>query len=643
MSTKESKYVVFDIEGDSLEATRLWCLSYKTPLHADAPTTITSYDDIRAFFRRFDVYIGHNIRRWDIPTVERLLDIRIDKTFVDTLAISWYLEPSRKKNGIESYGEEFGIPKPIITDWENLHLSSYITRCETDVRINYKLWEKQLAYLNKLYPKADDLWRFLRYIDFKMYCAMLQEQSGWKLDIERCEANLNELTRLRDEKLTALSAAMPRVEATQTYFPPARRYNADGQPSVLEQRWQERLRQAHLPPDDEGPVTVVTGTTAGNPASHQQIKNWLYSLGWVPQTIKYQRDKKTNEIKEIPQVNKEHGGGICDSIKKLYDKEPSLELLDGLSIINHRISILNGFLRDVDDRGYIRASVQGFTNTLRFKHAVVVNLPKVEKEYGEYIRGCLIAPDGYELCGSDMAGLEDRLKQHFIQPFDPDYVAELNRPDYDPHLDIGIIAGGIKPEEAEFYKKISKQLEDEIEKLKVTAEQKKKYSVIKASRSIFKNGNYACQYGAGPPRLVITCGISLDEARNLHQSYWKRNWAIKAVAEEQKVKTIDGQMWLFNPISMFWYSLRTDKDRFSTLVQGSAAYCFDTWVSHILADRPQLTAQFHDEVVLCVATGHQQEIREFLSGTIKEVNDMLKLNRELDISVQFGDKYSEIH
>lgn len=638
----ESNWVVFDIEGDALEATKLWCLSYSTPLNV-TPTTITSYDDIRNFFTRFDVYIGHNIRRWDIPTVERLLKITIDKTFVDTLALSWYLEPSRKKNGIESYGEEFGIPKPKILDWENLNLLLYITRCETDVKINHKLWEKQLALLVRLYPKTEDLWRFLRYIDFKMYCAMLQEQSGWKLDVDKCESNLDELTGLRDAKLDALRAAMPSVPVTSTYQPPARRYNADGQPSVLEQRWQDRLKSVGLPEEHAGPIEIVTGYNEPNPGSHTQVKDWLYSFGWVPQTIKYQRDKKTGEIKEIPQVNKEHGGGICDSIKKLYDKEPAFELLDGLSIINHRISILNGFLRDVDDRGYIRASVQGFTNTLRFKHAVVVNLPKVEKEYGEFIRGCLVAPSGYELCGSDMAGLEDRLKQHFIQPFDPDYVAELNRPDYDPHLDIGIIAGGIKPEEAEFYKKLSKQLEDEVERLRVTPDSKNRYGIIKASRSIFKNGNYACQYGAGPPRLVITCGIDLETARNLHKAYWKRNWAIKAVAEAQKVQTIDGQMWLFNPISRFWYSLRTDKDRFSTLVQGSAAFCFDTWVGHILHDRPQLTAQFHDEVVLCVEIGHRDDIREWLEGTIGEVNDLLGLNRELGISVQFGERYSEIH
>lgn len=102
-------------------------------------------------------------------------------------------------------------------------------------------------------------------------------------------------------------------------------------------------------------------------------------------------------------------------------------------------------------------------------------------------------------------------------------------------------------------------------------------------------------------------------------------------------------MWLFNPISGFWYSLRTKKDVFSTLVQGSASYCFDTWVSHILADRPQLTAQFHDEVVLEVKKDHRPEIEEFLEQTMKDTNEFLGLNRELGIGIEFGVNYAEIH
>lgn len=157
------------------------------------------------------------------------------------------------------------------------------------------------------------------------------------------------------------------------------------------------------------------------------------------------------------------------------------------------------------------------------------------------------------------------------------------------------------------------------------------------------HSEYNGQYGAYPPRLVITCGISLDEAKEVFDKYWEMNWAIKKVASNQKVKIVDEEMWLWNPISGFYYSLRKENDRFSTLIQGTASYVFDLWVRKILEFREQLTAQFHDEVVLCVRTGFRESITEFLEQTIEDTNKELKLNRRLDIGIQYGSRYAEIH
>jgi DNA polymerase I-like protein with 3'-5' exonuclease and polymerase domains len=266
------------------------------------------------------------------------------------------------------------------------------------------------------------------------------------------------------------------------------------------------------------------------------------------------------------------------------------------------------------------------TDTLKpkSKHKTAVNLPKVEKPYAESIRGVLIARDGYELCGADMSSLEDRLKQHFIYPYDPEYVKEMSSDDYDPHLSLALLAGSISYAAMEAYKAGTDKS-------------------IKPIRDIFKNGNYACQYGAGPPRLAITANISLKEAEKVHAAYWKKNWAIKEVAKEQRVKRVRGQMWLLNPINGFYYSLRTEKDIFSTLVQGTADYVFNVWIKFIRSKRSQLTAQFHDEVVLEIKQGSRDKALKLLSWAIKATNDKLKLNRELAIGIQFGNRYSEIH
>lgn len=102
-------------------------------------------------------------------------------------------------------------------------------------------------------------------------------------------------------------------------------------------------------------------------------------------------------------------------------------------------------------------------------------------------------------------------------------------------------------------------------------------------------------------------------------------------------------MWLLNPINGFFYSLRYEKDIFSTLVQGSASYIFDLWVKYIRSKRPQLTAQFHDEIVLEVRQGYREKCEALLRWAIDKVNDQLKLNRSLDIDIQWGSNYSAIH
>lgn len=102
-------------------------------------------------------------------------------------------------------------------------------------------------------------------------------------------------------------------------------------------------------------------------------------------------------------------------------------------------------------------------------------------------------------------------------------------------------------------------------------------------------------------------------------------------------------MWLQNPINHFWYSLRNEKDIFSTLIQGTASYVFDLWVSFVLTERDQLTAQFHDEIVLEVKKDEKDKVQNIIETAIKDTNNYLRLNRELGIGIQWGTDYSQIH
>jgi DNA polymerase I-like protein with 3'-5' exonuclease and polymerase domains len=171
-------------------------------------------------------------------------------------------------------------------------------------------------------------------------------------------------------------------------------------------------------------------------------------------------------------------------------------------------------------------------------------------------------------------------------------------------------------------------------------EQETDYGV---ERHLYKTANYSCTYGAGGDTLATTLDIPKKQGHSIVQAYRDKNWAINAIANECRVKTCMNTMWLFNPVSRFWYSLRHKKDRFSTLNQGTGVYCFDSWIYSFRSVRPQLTGQMHDEVILCVEKGRREETIKILQDAIEKTNKQLSLNRDLGVDVQFGDNYAQIH
>lgn len=645
-----SKFIIFDLEGDGLEPTKIHCLAIAYFVNGEMVVkSTTNYNTMRKILtNESGIYVGHNIINWDIPAaVERILGVTIKGICIDTLYLSWYLYPDMNKHGLESWGEYFGIPKPKIADWYNLTTEEYIHRCEEDVKINMMLWVKQYKYLLKLYDSKEEAYRFIDYLMFKAKCVTSQLKSRWKLDVDKCVSTLEDFKAKKEVKTLELLEAMPKIPVYRVRNYPKTLKKVDGNYSVAGLAWVQLLVEKGLPEDHTEPIKYIHSYNEPNPNSTQQVKKWLYDLGWKPTTFKYIKEPDGSRRK-VEQIREE--GKICDSVKKLFAKEPKLVALEGLTVLSHRIAMLQGFLDAASPDGFIRAEIQGITNTLRFRHKVAVNLPGVTGsggiEDGAHIRGCLTAPEGFELCGSDMSSLEDRTKQHFMWKHDPEYVKEMLVPDFDPHMSLALFAKALTQEEIDFFheiKKRKKEAEKENKKADLTDQENKWFNQISKTRHEYKTANYACVYGTGAETLSIQLGIPKRKAEKIIEAYWKRNWSVKKVAEECIVRTVNGQMWLFNPISKFWYSLRADKDRFSTLNQGSGVYCFDTFIKYVASKGKYPIGQFHDEIILCVKKGYREQCEKLLRWAIKKSNEELKLNRELDIGIQFGQFYSDIH
>jgi len=187
------------------------------------------------------------------------------------------------------------------------------------------------------------------------------------------------------------------------------------------------------------------------------------------------------------------------------------------------------------------------------------------------------------------------------------------------------------------------------EKSEHNEELDKKFRRLDDIRGMGKSTNYAAQYGAGIKTIARTAKVSEKVAKNLHTGYHKLNWSIEKIAKATQVKKTSFGSWQKNPINGFWYSLRTEKDRFSTLVQGTGAYVLDLWLYHTsnLAKKRGLDfillGQFHDELILEVKEGMEEDYRKLVADGLDKVNKQLKLNREFGCDINFGTKYSDIH
>ena len=178
-----------------------------------------------------------------------------------------------------------------------------------------------------------------------------------------------------------------------------------------------------------------------------------------------------------------------------------------------------------------------------------------------------------------------------------------------------------------------------------------KYEGIKKARYTSKTANFAATYGAGSGKIAETAKISFKEGANLHKIYWKRNSAIKKIADSCTVKTISydnrNQKWLYNPVSGFWMFLKAEKDRFNTLNQSTGVCVFDFILKRVRQNFKNyhipVLLQYHDEFAFVCKKELKEAVKKILQKSIKEVNEKLQLNVEIGISVDWGTNYAEVH
>lgn len=211
----------------------------------------TQRETIQKFLDRHIILVMHNGIGYDKKALE-FFGFDVSKVlFVDSLALSWYLDRERPRHGLESYGEEFEVPKPEIKDWNDLTQEDYDHRVQEDVKIQVLTYKKLKKRFEEVYGAMSDLdfctHRCTRYLMFKMRQLADQESNTILVDRDAAESLYSSLCAETEEKFDALVQVMPKVAIKAKRKPPAKPFKKNRELSATGEKWKQLTEEHGLP------------------------------------------------------------------------------------------------------------------------------------------------------------------------------------------------------------------------------------------------------------------------------------------------------------------------------------------------------------------------------------------------------------
>ena len=278
--------LVFDIEADGLDPTKIFCIAAQDVDTMDVFTfDVTQLEEGYGLLRSADKLIGHNIIGYDIPAIKKITGIDLSsKKLVDTLVLSRLFKPSREGgHGLESWGYRLKFNKGDYGDnqdaWD-AYSPEMLQYCKRDVELNTKVYQQLRIESRGYTPQAVNLEHSVAKIVDE------QRRNGFKLDLQ----NAMLLVALFQEQLDATEN-----EVHETFRP---KIIVD----ILKPKFTKAGKLAKVSESSEGKGCRLTDeeynmmlTTLKpikretyidfNLGSRKQIGEYLIEAGWTPKNF----------------------------------------------------------------------------------------------------------------------------------------------------------------------------------------------------------------------------------------------------------------------------------------------------------------------------------------------------------------------
>ena len=371
--------LVFDIETDGLDASRIWLMVGK---EVGKPGFYIVRDK-ETFLRlapKVTQWIGHNSIDYDSYIIEKLWGVKIPVSKqTDTLVLSRLCDPVMDGHSLDAWGKRLGDHKIEFNDWTQ-YTEEMKEYCKQDVALT----EKVYLYLKREMKGFSD--QSIRLEHSMQYIVSEQKRNGFLL---------NDKVAMRI--YTEAKAEADRIEeAILKFFPP-----------IVTERYSEKTGKR-----------LKDHVEEFNLGSPMQVVKRLNSVGWKP----YVKTKSGNSWK------------ICqENLDTIPDTAPPpVRDLKKWKILETRWKTAKDWLERMDSEGRVHGQVilpGAITHRAAHQGPNMANIPSITDERGlsglfaYECREAWTVPRGYRLCGTDASGIQLRVLAHYMN--DTEYTKTL--------------------------------------------------------------------------------------------------------------------------------------------------------------------------------------------------------------------------
>jgi len=596
----------FDLEANGLlrEATKIHCIATRNLETREE--NFFGPDQIEegvAYLERCEILVAHNGIGYDYPLLMKLYpNFQLPK-YEDSLILSRLFNPDRKGHSIEDWGISLGHPKPAHEDW-SVYTDAMGHRCTEDTRILTKIIRHLLSEM------GDHDWSAAIKCEYDIQWLQNRIESyGVRLSGEVYTA-AQHLAQLTDEKDEILSASLPLL-VKRKGTPVLKPFTNAG---TLAKRVVKILGK---PVDVRGPFSGIEFIPL-NLNSPKQLTEFLYSIGWEPTEFNYKKAKRGGY-----ELNPD-GTYVISSPKVTEDSlepldHPVARHLKEFRVLKHRLSILKHVKKDgtptgwcntvrPDDHRLEARAIPCGTNTHRYTHSNIVNLPSVGTPHSEFIRSMLIVSDGKVMAGTDAAGIQARLGGHFAYPYDGgEYAQRLLDGDFHDNNAVAF----------------SEAADREI------------------TRQQAKAIGYALSFGAQVRKIATMMGCSMDIAGAIIQAYWDANPGLAAIVDKC-IQDSRAKGWLMGLDGRKIY-IRSPHSSFNALLQSAEAVFMKNAFLGIEDERWPMLLTMHDEWLCEMDPANREDYEASTHQLAESLNNRFEMNIPMAFDTAFGENYAACH